>query len=307
MLILGFDAHCGGGTASLLGDEPRVEQLDVAVNNFDAYRGSDSFRLHVVHRAADYLPTIERELEAIARSGARHDLCLYNAGMDPFEGCSTGGLSGITEHVLAARERLVFDWCRGRGLPVAFVLAGGYIGAGVGVEELVALHCLTIAEAATNLMFAWRILPMRRLPAAATIVAPALAAVLLLSGCNPQPPGEDLTVTTDTTARETPAPATPGQEPAGFVNRVWRVTASSAVAPGTLYVFMAESTLVIDGPGGTPAVGTWRRDGDGLVMVEEGIAYPTDILELTAVVFRIRSHNPGQPVDITMAPADVTR
>ncbi|MEO6462391.1 MAG: hypothetical protein ABIP29_04895, partial [Candidatus Eisenbacteria bacterium] len=96
-------------------------------------------------------------------------------------------------------------------------------------------------------------------------------------------------------------------EPAGFVNRVWRVSASNAVAAGTHYVFLAESTLVIDGPGGTPAVGTWRRDGEGLVMVEEGIAYPTDILELTGERFRIRSNNPGQPVEITLVPAAVTR
>lgn len=139
---------------------------------------------------------------------------------------------------------------------------------------------------------------MPRLPVATAV--PALAALLMFAGCNPGPPRDDVTVTSDTLA------SSPAQ-PAGFVNRVWRVTASDAVAPGTYYVFLAESTLVIDGPGGTPAVGSWRRDGDGLVMVEEGIAYPTDILELTAEVFRIRSHNPGQPVEITMAPADVTR
>lgn len=150
VLIVDLDAHCGGGTASLLGDEPGVQQFDVAVDDFDVYRGSDTFRLERVRRAADYLPTIERGLAGIARSGAHHDLCLYNAGMDPFEGCSTGGLAGITADVLAARERMVFAWCRSRGLPIAFVLAGGYIGAGVTVDELVALHRLTIAEAAAG-------------------------------------------------------------------------------------------------------------------------------------------------------------
>jgi hypothetical protein len=64
---------------------------------------------------------------------------------------------------------------------------------------------------------------------------------------------------------------------------------------------------VIDGPGGTPAFGTWRRDGDGLVLVEEGIAYPTDILELREDSFRLLSHNPGKAIEITMVPAEVTR
>ncbi|MEO6463802.1 MAG: hypothetical protein ABIP29_12080 [Candidatus Eisenbacteria bacterium] len=148
VLIVDLDAHCGGGTESLLVAEPRVLQFDVPVDAFDLYPRSATFRIERVRHAADYLPTIERGLTEIARSGAHYDLCLYNAGMDPFEGCSTGGLRGITADVLAARERLVFAWCRGRGMPVAFVLAGGYIGAGVSADDLVALHRLTIAEAA---------------------------------------------------------------------------------------------------------------------------------------------------------------
>ena len=150
VLILDFDAHCGGGTASLLGDDPRVEQLDIAVNSFDDYPTAQRavFRLQVVRRAVDYLPTIEQGLADLEAAGRHFDLCLYNAGMDPHEGCTTGGLSGITTEILAQRERLVFAWCRRRALPVAFVLAGGYIGRGFTVDELVGLHRATLAEAA---------------------------------------------------------------------------------------------------------------------------------------------------------------
>jgi hypothetical protein len=35
-------------------------------------------------------------------------------------------------------------------------------------------------------------------------------------------------------------------------------------------------------------------------MVEQSISYPVDILALTADSFVIRSHNPGEPVDITL-------
>ncbi len=92
--------------------------------------------------------------------------------------------------------------------------------------------------------------------------------------------------------------------PPDFVNRVWRVAESSAVAPGQLYVFLAEGTLVVASDTGTPSLGRWSRTGDGLTLVEEGRAYPTDIVSLTADEFRIRSHNPGQPVDIRLVPAD---
>ena len=73
------------------------------------------------------------------------DVVIYNAGMDPHEGA--GGLIGITTDVLAEREGLFFDWAEEHGLPVAFVLAGGYL-QGVGLDELVGLHRLTIRKAA---------------------------------------------------------------------------------------------------------------------------------------------------------------
>jgi hypothetical protein len=48
--------------------------------------------------------------------------------MDPFEGCSIGGMRGVTQKVLSDREVAVFSWCRMRSIPIAFVLAGGYLG-----------------------------------------------------------------------------------------------------------------------------------------------------------------------------------
>ena len=41
----------------------------------------------------------------------------------------------------------MFEWARSRGVPVAFVLAGGYSGARLSREALASLHCLTIAAA----------------------------------------------------------------------------------------------------------------------------------------------------------------
>jgi hypothetical protein len=88
-----------------------------------------------------------------------------------------------------------------------------------------------------------------------------------------------------------------------FVNRVWSVSESSAVARGTLYVFLSDGTLVITSRQTKPLVGEWKKTDHGLVMIEESLSYPTEILELTADSFVIRSHNPGQPVDISFVPA----
>jgi len=90
-----------------------------------------------------------------------------------------------------------------------------------------------------------------------------------------------------------------------FENRVWTVAeTSSSVAGGTLYVFLSEGTLVIASPHGKPMLGTWRHAGEGLVMVEDSIAYPVDILHLDERTLALRSHNPGSPVEIRLVRAD---
>ena len=90
---------------------------------------------------------LERKLTWLEREAPRFDICLYNAGMDPFEGCSIGGMQGITEQVLSDREEAVFSWCRMRAVPIAFVLAGGYVGPELDRAGLVALHLLTLQAA----------------------------------------------------------------------------------------------------------------------------------------------------------------
>lgn len=149
VLILDLDAHCGGGTASLIEDEPRIRQLDVSVCAYDRYRPSERSTLDIVGRASEYLPTIRRRLDALASGGDAPGLCIYNAGMDPFERCDIGGLKGITSEILAEREALVFRWFRERGVPIAFTPAGGYTGRSLDQAGLVALHRATIAAAAT--------------------------------------------------------------------------------------------------------------------------------------------------------------
>ena len=146
VLILDFDAHCGGGTAALIKDDPRIVQRDVSVDRFDHYAPQNNAHLQVVTQAADWLPAICRQLD----EAGDFDLCLYNAGVDPFEDDEGGGLQGITREHLIKREALVFDWARSRTLPVAFVLAGGYLSKKNDRAQLVALHRITLRVAAVT-------------------------------------------------------------------------------------------------------------------------------------------------------------
>ena len=142
ILILDLDAHCGGGTAELILGIPEIYHLDIAVNNFDQYESTENSFLVLVEDGDDYLLHVELELEALI-AHRQFELCIYNAGMDPFERCVVGGRIGVTRHMLAQREKLVFEWCRSHCIPIAFTVAGGYIGGRLDQQELVDLHRLT--------------------------------------------------------------------------------------------------------------------------------------------------------------------
>ena len=144
VLVLDLDAHCGGGTASLIRGDSRIAQLDVSVSQFDRYSGVPNARLRMVWEANRYLDAVADALAVCERT---FDLVLYNAGMDPYAGCDIGGIPGMYKAHLEERERMVFHWCRERGMPVAFVLAGGYTGAALSEIELVELHMLTVKAA----------------------------------------------------------------------------------------------------------------------------------------------------------------
>ncbi len=146
VLIIDLDAHCGGGTSSMIAGVAGIEQIDVAVDNYDHYQSDTQSRL-VVTNGVSYLDVIAAELDGVNDPGCI-DLVLYNAGMDPHERCDTGGVAGIDTEVLRRREELVFAWAGRLGLPVAWVLAGGYIGPNLDMSELVALHRLTVETAA---------------------------------------------------------------------------------------------------------------------------------------------------------------
>lgn len=147
VLILDLDAHCGGGTHEILGSMPWVRSVDVSVSPFDKYLPEGENTLDMVYDRDTYLDVIERRLAAV---GSDFVLCLYNAGMDPYERCHIGGLHGITRGMLCAREEAVFAWCKAAGIPVAFAIAGGYSGYGLDMDGVVALHRMTIEAAASS-------------------------------------------------------------------------------------------------------------------------------------------------------------
>jgi hypothetical protein len=130
---------------------------------------------------------------------------------------------------------------------------------------------------------------------AAWLVAAGIG-MALVSGCVAEAPEPSQ-------VEGSPAPAAPVsvERPPGFVDVVWRVAESPQVQKGQLYVFLSTGALVVASGNGAPSVGAWTQtDGKLATMTEEGITYRIEVVSLDARQFRIRSLNPGTPVELTL-------
>ena len=139
--IFDTDAHWGGGTYSLVGENEKIRIADITVSDFDSWSSNEERHfLNLVRTSNEYLEAVEAGLAHLRGV----DVLIYNAGMDPFEGCGVGGLSGITLEVLTKREQMVAQWCSETSTPVLFVLAGGYTGPKLDLDGVARLHLITI-------------------------------------------------------------------------------------------------------------------------------------------------------------------
>ncbi len=138
IMILDFDAHCGGGTVNMLRDlgiDHRVSQYDISTNMFDEYDADENHIINIANTDENYLETVTKILTTI---DTRYDLVLYNAGIDPYP--------TISHETLKERDKLVFQTCSDNQIPCVFVLAGGYTFS-QDMNSLVKSHVNTIKSA----------------------------------------------------------------------------------------------------------------------------------------------------------------
>lgn len=145
VMVVDLDHHEGNGTAEcILGDHeiwnvtifgspmggpPSAANNHVIQVQHGAFEAGEKRDVHYLAVIAEILPGLIR----------RHkpDLILYQAGMDPYDG------AGISQKALEIRDAFVFALCRSLGVPVTWVLAGGY----ADIDTLVALHTGTVRMA----------------------------------------------------------------------------------------------------------------------------------------------------------------
>ena len=146
VVILDVDAHCGGGTHSMVAGQDRILHLDLSVSRFDSYKPLGDNQLKILtHQTGqeldhDYLNELDQLLSTVP---ADTSLVIYNAGMDPFP--------AISAETLCERESMVASWRKKVDVGLAFVLAGGYISS-MPKNELVDLHLHTLKVFSDSLL-----------------------------------------------------------------------------------------------------------------------------------------------------------
>jgi acetoin utilization deacetylase AcuC-like enzyme len=142
--ILDVDVHQGDGNSAILVGRPGVMVVSIqGERNFPFRRVPSDLDVELpdgtgdrayLHALADVLPAIE---------AYRPDIVLYLAGVDPLEEDRLGRLA-LSHDGLAERDRMVFEMCRRRGIPVSIAIGGGYA---VPIEASVAAYANTFRVA----------------------------------------------------------------------------------------------------------------------------------------------------------------
>lgn len=127
VLIFDCDVHQGDGTAKLAKNNSAVYTVSIHGEKNFPYRKQQSdldFGLTKGTQDKDYLEVVEQALD-LAFTYCNPDAVIYDAGVDIHSNDDLGHLDISTQGVFE-RDKLVFDVCENKNLPIAAVIGGGY-------------------------------------------------------------------------------------------------------------------------------------------------------------------------------------
>ncbi|QDT36279.1 histone deacetylase family protein [Stratiformator vulcanicus] len=142
VLVIDCDVHQGNGTAAICRGDASIFTFSIhGARNFPSRKEVSDLDIGLPDGTEDapYLEQLNTGLEAVFVRFSP-DIVIYVSGADPFEHDRLGRMK-LTKEGLARRDRLVYEQCRERQLPVAVVMAGGYA---ENVTDIVDIHFETI-------------------------------------------------------------------------------------------------------------------------------------------------------------------
>lgn len=142
VLIVDCDVHQGDGTAALTAGHVGIATYSIhAEKNFPARKARSTLDVGLPDGVDDagYMAALKETLLPLLDS-VDPTLVLYQAGVDPWAEDRLGRL-GLSREGLAERDRWIAQTLRGRGIPFASALGGGY---GVDALEVAERHVASI-------------------------------------------------------------------------------------------------------------------------------------------------------------------
>lgn len=128
VMILDCDYHYGDGNAEILKDN---EQFLI----FDIYGGFHSQQTKMAQKSNIISYQVKSAEEYFSKLIAlkdiidnfKPDIVMYDAGMDVWENSRIGKIEGMNTENIRKRESFVFQTCKEKGVPIAFLIGGGYV------------------------------------------------------------------------------------------------------------------------------------------------------------------------------------
>lgn len=148
--VIDLDVHQGNGTARIFQGDESVYTFSLhGEKNYPFHKETSRLDVGLPDGAGDqlYLDALTGHLGRVLDE-ARADLAFYLAGADPYEGDRFGRLR-VSRAGLRERDRMVFEACRTRGIPVVMALAGGYAR---DINDVAEIHAATLEELFATLL-----------------------------------------------------------------------------------------------------------------------------------------------------------
>ncbi len=124
--IIDVDVHQGNGNSAILGDLPQVFIFSMhGKKNYPFHKVPSTIDIDLEDNTEDeeYLDILSKYLPKIF--DFKPDIVFYLGGSDPLHTDSLGRIS-LTMNGLAERDRMVFEACYAKGIPLSLALGGGY-------------------------------------------------------------------------------------------------------------------------------------------------------------------------------------
>ncbi len=146
-LVADLDVHQGNGTATLFANREEVFTFSMhGRSNYPLQKECSDRDVELEPGTGDreYLALLEENLSTTVEQHCPN-LLVYQAGVDVLASDKLGSLT-LSQEGCRQRDRLVFEFCRTKGLPVAVTMGGGY---SPRVADVVNAHVNTFRMART--------------------------------------------------------------------------------------------------------------------------------------------------------------